>query len=226
MILDSSELRGVRDRIAFDIGQVLVHVDMDIFVDELFITGISKERCNEFLEIMQPFFDNGILDMEKALQLRFPELSKREIDRAREAWLAVVKPCFPTLEVLTQLLSEGASVALLSNIGRDHADYLSDMCSGQFDRCIKHFSCDVGARKPTKLFYQSFTMDYPEFAQKKLYSTGRLTYSKMSRGLFLDDRLENIDAARMYLDAKIFDISKHVSEEDAAKEMIQIIRDI
>lgn len=226
MILDSGELRGVRDRIALDIGNVLVHVDIDIFIDELFLMGIDKFRGLEFLVIMQNFFDNGILDMEKALQLRFPELSKKERDRACEAWLAVVKPCFPTLEVVTELLSEGASVALLSNIGRDHADYLSDMCSGQFDRCIKHFSCDVGARKPTKLFYQSFTMDYPEFSQKKLYSKGRLTYSKMSRGLFLDDRLENIDAARMYLDAKIFDISKYASEEDAAKDMVRIIQDI
>ena len=217
MILNSKALRETRDKIALDIGNVLVHVDIDTFIDELFLMGIDKFRGFEFLVIMQNFFDNGILDMRKALQLRFPELSVKETNRACEAWLAVVKPCFPTLEVVTELLSEGAQVALLSNIGKDHAEYLSDMLSGQFDRCIKHFSCDVGSRKPQKLFYQSFIMDHPNFLDND---------SCIYKGIFLDDRLENVESAKRYLDSKIFDISLYTSEEEAAKDMIRIIQDI
>ena len=232
MIINSKPLKELRSRIALDIGNVLVHIDMDIFINELFILGISKDLGHRFTEKNQPLLDNGLFDIESALHFSFPGLNKTQVERAKQAWLAVISPCKPTIEVLTELLSEGVEVALLSNIGADHANLLSDMLSGQFDRCIKHFSCNVGARKPTKLFYQSFIMDYSNFAENKLYYPNSIeskrycTFTNMSRGLFLDDRLENIESARPYLDAKIFDITKHISDEDAAKEMIRIIQDI
>lgn len=223
MILHSSELREIRSRIALDIGNVLFHVDMDIFINELYLLGIPKAHGIAFTEEFQSFLDVGHLNMEQALRLRFPKLSLSQIDRAKEAWFAIVTPCKPTINVVTELIAEGAQVALLSNIGIDHATYISDMCSGQFEHCIKHFSCDVGARKPTKIFYQSFINDYNDFSIKYPSSSNIL---KQSRGLFLDDRLENIEAARKYMDSKIFDIEKYESDHDAAEEMVRIIQSI
>ena len=72
-------------------------------------------------------------------------------------------------------------VALLSNVGLEHAVQMARVLDidSFFDKCVKHLSCHVGARKPTKLYYQSFLMQHPEF-----YGAA-----------YLDDLQENLDAS-------------------------------
>lgn len=91
-------------------------------------------------------------------------------------------------------------VSLLSNIGFDHADFLRQKCP-VFKKCNQHFSCDVGARKPTKLFYQSFLLEYG--------------WDKDV--LFFDDRPENVKAAESYLAGVQFDIEDYATDEEAAQ---------
>jgi FMN phosphatase YigB (HAD superfamily) len=87
------------------------------------------------------------------------------------------------IKILDKIRSEeGLEIALLSNIGFEHAKLVHKLLS--YDECgfffnHKHFSCEVGARKPTKLFYQSFLMQHPEF----------------QGCLYVDDLQENLDAA-------------------------------
>ena len=75
-------------------------------------------------------------------------------------------------------------MALLSNIGTEHAALMEHSLNVGtfFSGAIKHFSCFVGARKPTALFYQSFLLEHPEF-----YSC-----------LYIDDLQENLDVGKRF----------------------------
>src|SRR5690606_3292685 len=114
--------------IALDIGHVLVRVDLSIFRRELVILNCcnTDEEAHCFNETVQQSLDLGIFDIRQAVCTYFPKINKKHADRLVEAWLATVMPCKPTLNVLSQLIAEKANVFLLSNIGKDHADYLSD----------------------------------------------------------------------------------------------------
>lgn len=221
MIFNNKNVLEIRKNIALDIGNVLVYVDMDILYTELIVLGYcsSMERAQDICIPMQRYFDIGAFDFDEYFSCVL-QYSSANVKILKEAWYATVRPCKETLYVLTDLLAEGCDVALLSNIGYNHADYLSDICGQQFSSCIKHFSCAVGARKPMKLFYQSFLMDYPHFSDQKIYKTD------IYRSLFLDDKLENIDAANLYFDAKIFNINDYSTGHDAAEAMIKIVQNI
>ncbi len=209
-------LNSLNKHIALDIGQVLVHVDNNIFYRELVLQKCcsNMEEADMFLTAVQPSLDNGIYDMQSALYTYFPTLLDYQIDALIEAWLAVVSVCKPTLDILTQVIAEGANVSLLSNIGKDHAEYLSDICGEQFNYCVKHFSYLVGARKPTKLYFQSFLLEQFNVP----YYKGNI--------LFLDDKLENIEAAKAHgFNAKIFDIAQYNTAEEAAADMVKLIKE-
>jgi FMN phosphatase YigB (HAD superfamily) len=60
-----------------------------------------------------------------------------------------------------ELQNDGYEIALVSNIGHEHKARIED--SRTFEKCIKFFSCDVGARKPTMLYYKTFLDMHPEF---------------------------------------------------------------
>src|SRR5690554_5071930 len=98
--------------IALDIGHVLVRVDMSIFNRELVILNCCSnlEEANFFNETVQQSLDLGILDIRQAIYTYFPKIPKSHADRLVEAWLAVVIPCKPTLNVLSQLIAEKANV--------------------------------------------------------------------------------------------------------------------
>jgi hypothetical protein len=107
-------------------------------------------------------------------------------------------------------------VALLSNIGVEHAVMMENTLKhgGFFPDAIKHFSCDVGARKPSMIYYQSFLWQYPEF-----------------KGcLYVDDLQENLDSGAKFgfrpfhldlskpgVDDKIREIEKIVIETSSSK---------
>jgi len=199
--------------IALDIGHVLARVDMSLFHRKLVELGYSmdEEEADLFSSAVQASFDTGMLDMRQALHVHFPKMKRDHVKQVIKSWEAVVTPCGPTMEALDEILSAGATVALLSNIGLDHAAYLSRICFRQFDRCKKHFSCDVGARKPTKLYYQSLLLEL-----------GSLHLPI----IFLDDRIENVEAAKTQnFSSQLFDIEKYDSDEDAAADLIKIVSD-
>lgn len=215
-----------RKSIAFDIGNVLAYVKMEVFYRELATQlHVTEESAIKFCESVNSITDLGIMNMEQAiynyLHLYAPmHLIKPydvKMERLKEAWMAVVVPCKPTLEVVTELLVQNKNIALMSNIGIDHANYLSDICGEQFSLCTKHFSYLVGARKPQKLYYQSLLISNPEFT---------FVDSKFRKPLFFDDKLENIEAAKQYFDAKLFNINDYDSGEDAAKALVSMIEDI
>jgi hypothetical protein len=123
--------------------------------------------------------------MEDELKDKFNVKSPVTIKRLVKAWNDSVMPNLFMLDKLNELRSEhNLQVALLSNIGVEHAEMMEDKLShnGFFPGAIKYFSCFVGARKPSLIYYQSFLLAYPEF-----------------KGcLYIDDLQENLNASKQF----------------------------
>jgi putative hydrolase of the HAD superfamily len=94
-----------------------------------------------------------------------------------DEWNKVITADRTVVEFLEKLLDENVKIALLSNIGIEHAALIGNILGGfLYQYSIKFFSCEVGARKPSFLYYKTFLDMNPEF-----------------KGcLYLDDRIENV----------------------------------
>ena len=67
------------------------------------------------------------------------------------------------MDFLKELENQDVKIALLSNMGLEHATFIRESLPELFQGRLLHLSCEVGARKPTKLYYQSFLQDHDEF---------------------------------------------------------------
>jgi len=198
--------------VALDIGNVLFHVYLEDFYnfllrEEIFET--IEETC-EFCDSIQPSLDLGIHTIKESFHLRLG-ITGTSLRLIHEKWLDIVRPSGDMLDLIDDLLVSGYHVALLSNIGFDHAAVVRDKCN-VFNKCIQHFSCDVGARKPTKLFFQSFILDHD--------------WSLNDKKPFFDDRRENVKASQPYLLGMHFDIRDHNSDKEAAELIKSTLHDI
>jgi FMN phosphatase YigB (HAD superfamily) len=166
--------------IAIDIGNVLVHADMKTFIDNLSDTfNISEVDATRFLRSFQVIHDLGITTMENQLRDRFNCKSDTTIKRLTTCWDDCIYPHITIIDIIHKLMvNHDVKVALLSNIGVEHAIIMEHKLHPIYDDAIKH----VGARKPTALYYQSFLMQYPEF-------TGCL---------YIDDLHDNLDASKNF----------------------------
>lgn len=192
-------------RIAFDIGNVLFRFDPSPLLDLLIGLNIVENTAMAY-EFMGGSFQHsqeiGLYDIKQRFYQLNPKLSSDTLQEIYDRWMETFEPSLPMIEIVEELIANKHSVALLSNIGPDHAKFVRDKCK-IFDKCIQHFSCDVGARKPTRLFFQSFHIQN---------CWGRDT-------LYFDDREDNIAMGGEYHNAVLFDINSFTSDEEAAKKM-------
>lgn len=172
--------------VALDIGNVLCHVDFTKLLRELSSElNISLEEALYFLNRSQKHHDLGLTMMKDELYDHFKIRSPVIVERILYQWDRSIQPNFQALDMYNTLSEKhGLQVALLSNIGIEHAKQAEEILShgGFFERAIKHFSCNVGARKPTNLYYQSFLLEYPEF----------------HGCVYVDDVVENLEAGKRY----------------------------
>lgn len=189
--------------IAFDIGNVLCHVDLTDFQGHLIDTGLfeTSEKAFEFIASIQAGQDLGMCNIKQEFGRFFPKLAEKELEAIRLSWLETIKPSTEMFDLLSELQERGFSIALLSNIGIDHAQKIRQEYS-VLNNCYQHFSFEVGARKPTSLYYQSFILKNHHW-----------TYSYP---FFFDDRKENIVGAYGYLDPVLFDLNSFPNDLEAA----------
>lgn len=173
--------------IALDIGNVIIGWN-----PEAFIKPFIEHLCVidegppvhyhpdpiEWLSKVQPLQDLGISSIKDNLDLHFPSVDGRLLDEINEAWTATLEPNEEMMYLVEEWIKY-RKVALCSNMGYQHLSFLRKNLSTIFNNTIQHISCEVGARKPTKLFYQSFLMENPDF------------YGAW----YLDDIQENVSAA-------------------------------
>jgi len=182
--------------IAFDIGNVLIHVNFNKFYDVMQSHGLTEEEISEFINDLEYSCHMGMLTLCQALRVRFPEIfangkMKKHWGEILEAWNDSLTENDIMMNFVTNLKDEGVKVALLSNMGLDHINFIRSNCNEVINKCIQHFSFEVGSAKPQMLYYQSFLLSNEDFAGC----------------VFLDDRKENIiAAAKQKFDAVHFDL--------------------
>lgn len=191
--------------IALDIGNVLCRLRLEAFTTKLLEFGHiqNQEEGMYFLKGVQAPLDIGMYGLEEAALRYFINLSGHELQALYTSWNEAVIEV-PVLN--DWLATTDHNVALLSNIGSDHAKLVRGF--NGFRDCIQHFSFEVGARKPTKLYYQSFMMEHPEF-----------------RGaLYIDDLQENLAVGSMYgLKCAHFSLEEHDTDEKALSAFMHIL---
>jgi len=197
--------------IALDIGNVLCYANMTNFVRDLSDTfNVSIGDASRYLRGFQQIHDLGLTTMERELRSRFNCHSEVTIERLCKLWNDAVHPCVSMLSMLDELNAQhDVQIALLSNIGVEHAAMMDSKLHPIYDYAIPHFSCFVGARKPTMLYYQSFLMQYPEF-----------------KGcLYVDDLQENLDASKQFgFDPYLFSL-EDADVDDKIREIREIVLD-
>lgn len=169
--------------VCLDVGNVLVHVDFQIFIRDLSKQlNITLEEAEYFMNRTHALHDMGLTKMADELRDHFKIKSPLIMEDLLKSWDSVITPNYQMIiKMLSMMDRDDLKVALVSNVGLEHAGRMARILNhhGFFDRCVHHLSCYVGARKPTKLYYQSFLSQYPEF-----YGAA-----------YLDDLQENLDAS-------------------------------
>lgn len=178
--------------LALDIGNVLVDVNLEILTTKLSQQfNVSLNRANFFLKRNQKNCDLGLCLMRESLEDFFNIKSQVILDDLVNYWNLCVKPNQYMFERISHLMNNGIRVGLLSNIGFEHSELFRGFLSGKsaygqkialHQDIIQHFSCEIGARKPSSLFFQSFLLSNPEF-----------------KGcIFVDDMDINLESAKQF----------------------------
>ena len=167
--------------LAVDLGNVVCNVKFDNFLSELSRTlNLPLEEVNYFLHRTTKLHDMGLTQISDELRDHFKIKSPVIIENLIQEWNKVITADLTMVGYLEKLLDKAVNnvkIALLSNIGIEHASLIPSILGGYlYHNSIKFFSCEVGARKPTFLYYKTFLDMYPEF-----------------KGcVYLDDRIENV----------------------------------
>lgn len=199
-------------RIAFDVGNVLVNVDFEGFFTEFNRLGIRADAF-EFLCDLQHQQDIGVVTLPVAFRNRFGNIPESQMRALMHAWNESIKPNKEMLDFVDDLKRRDAKVAILSNMGEGHAKFIKKVHPRIFEGCTLHLSSEVGARKPTKLYFQSFLMQHPRF----------------EGCIFLDDRLENVEMAKEFgIDARHWrlDVFSKLPSEKRKKELESVKADL
>jgi len=166
--------------LAVDIGNVICEVELKKFTDRIKKCIPWNEDAETFMVSHQSIWDLGYTTVLDAVRDRYGITSSDELKEVSDAWNSTIMPNGTMLNLLESLKGSGVKIAFLSNMGVEHAEYLKSICPKMFEGCIEHLSFEVGARKPSLLYYQSFLLNNDEFAG----------------AVFIDDRLENLKAAK------------------------------
>lgn len=172
--------------LALDIGNVLCHIDQVPFSREISESlNITISEADRFVSRFWELHDIGFTNINDELIDRLGVKSPIKRDKIIALWNAVISPNETVIDFINQLKSDyNVKIAFVSNMGIEHVKIMNTILGkgGLYSDAIKYFSCDVGARKPSYLYYQSFLSMYPEF-----------------KGcMYVDDRQKNVEAASLF----------------------------
>ena len=102
-----------------------------------------------------------------------------------KTWNAALKPHPKMMAWVERLKTADVQIAMVSNMGLDHAAYIRLTWPAFFKDCSLHLSCEVGARKPSKLYFDCFDNNHKVFKWPRPI-------------LYLDDKEENLKQGKNY----------------------------
>jgi len=184
----------------FDVGNVLCDVDFTDFLRELTeATGADHDDVWFFLNRIQPLQDLGYVTMQNELRHCY-KIKLEENSKIQEAWNNSVHPNPISMKHFEEIVGNPHKnqVSILSNIGTEHLALLGSRLGSKYNWCKMHMSCEIGHRKPSKMYYRSFLAEHPEFNSAE----------------YVDDRQENLDMGHECgLRPNYLDTSKMTSDE-------------
>lgn len=172
--------------LALDVGNVLVNVNFKSFVDKISKqVNLPLEEAEYFMSRSHSLHDIGMTTMEHQLREHFSIKSPVIIKELLESWNDVIHPNNQVIDAVLDLVNtHDVKTAIVSNVGLEHSIRMAKILDygNLFEKSVRHLSCHVGARKPTKLYYQSFLSQYPEF----------------TNCVYVDDLIENLNVAESF----------------------------
>lgn len=171
--------------IIFDFGNVFINLDTNATLKALKKLGLTN--WNKELDQLNHAYEVGKIDELTFIQGIQKQIPQANLIAIREAWNAILLD-FPLnrLEFL-QLLTSKYKLYLLSNTDATHIEKFEHKVGQSFARefysCFEkvYFSFEFGFRKPEAKAFQ-FVLNNHNLTPKKT--------------LFIDDKLENINAAK------------------------------
>lgn len=146
--------------IVFDMGNVLVRFDPELFMDRYSLTGEDRKliRNEVFRSVEWTMLDRGVIDEEIAEQRILPRLPERLHDAARgliEKWDDPIVPVEGMLELLQALKAKGYRLYLLSNAATRQPIYWARAeASKLMDGAL--ISAEAKLLKPDPQIYRTF----------------------------------------------------------------------
>ena len=171
--------------IIFDLGGVMVDFDPKTYLVDRFCNAEVEEQVSQltFESEEWKLLDAGLITRSEA-NLRMLARAKEygrafEVQGVLDDWLHILRPRHRMEELVRRLKSHGYCVYYLSNIPQDVLDLLRDrgVLDG-FDGGVA--SCEVHINKPDPKIYKALLDKYS---------------LKAAECVFIDDRLENVQAA-------------------------------
>ena len=179
--------------IIFDLGGVMVDFDPKTYLVDRFCNAEVEEQVSQltFESEEWKLLDAGLITRSEA-NLRMLARAKEygrafEVQGVLDDWMHILRPRRRMQELVRKLKSRGYCVYYLSNIPEDVLDFLTERdLKGLFDGgVLDRFdggvaSCEVHINKPDPRIYKALLDKYQ---------------LKAGESVFIDDRLENVQAA-------------------------------
>ena len=171
--------------IIFDLGGVMVDFDPKTYLVDRFCNAEVEEQVSQltFESEEWKLLDAGLLSRYEANQRMLTHAKEHdcvfEVQGVLDDWLHILRPRRRMQELVQRLKNHGYSVYYLSNIPQDVLELLIERgVLTQFDGGVA--SCEVQVNKPDPQIYKALLKKYQ---------------LKASECVFIDDRLENVQAA-------------------------------
>ena len=171
--------------IVFDFGGVMVDFDPKEYLVDRFCNADVEEQVYQltFGSEEWKLLDAGLITRFEANQRMLARAKEQgrafEVQGVLDDWMHILRPRRQMQELVQKLKSHGYCVYYLSNIPEDVLDLLMERdMKGLFDGGVA--SCEVHINKPDPRIYQALLDKYG---------------LKAKESVFIDDRLDNIQAA-------------------------------
>lgn len=188
-------------KFALDLGNVLAHIDFTHFIEKgiEFKCFKNEKEGFHFINYCTPLMDVGSLSIIDALKFNY-KLTEEKLAIMLDFWLRSVYANDDMFIFLEKLIIQGHKIAILSNLGVEHVAMVRNVFPDVINKCVQHFSCEVGVKKPSKLFFKTFLDENIDFKS----------------ATFIDDRNENLlTAKKFHFKTNQFRLDEWDSSEEA-----------
>lgn len=196
--------------ILLDIGNVIAKFDLAMIIDKISKeSNKSKDDVLAFLKRVNKFQDIGLSTMKEDLI----SFGVNDLYSVLDVWDNCLFPNNKVINFLNKIAKDYYfKYVLVSNIGHEHSLRIRKLLiehGFNYDNVyLEYFSCHVGARKPTFIYFNNLLTRYPE-----------LEFS-----LYVDDLDENLIGAKYFnISTYKFDLNL---EQDLDKELEKLMNEI